>query len=153
MTGGNPHRGGAPVGLITELEALEASAVLYLRLWFDGPEAQAQVWNDFAQGLGPAAGRHALQNFEALCDLCSRQARRPLMRHRVSCKCLGADECCFANVVAAASEGAREDAFMLASAMLRADAAALIVPLAEAFGLALRRMAAGAPGSGRERLH
>ena len=47
-----PHRGGAPVGYVAELDAIEASAVRYLRLWRDGPESKAEVCDDFSRDLG-----------------------------------------------------------------------------------------------------
>ncbi|MEL6418599.1 MAG: hypothetical protein AAF088_21580 [Pseudomonadota bacterium] len=140
MKGTKPMRGGAPVGYVTELEPIEAGAVLYLRLWCDGPESQAQVWNDFAVALGPKHGRKALESFERLCDLCVRHGRRPLMRHHVTCKCLGADESCFANFVGYAREGEREDALLIATTIVRPDMAPSLVGLAQEFGLALRRM-------------
>ena len=86
MIDAQQNRGGAPVGFITELDSIEAASVIYLRLWCDGPDAQAQVWNDFASGLGPDQGRKAVQSFEELCHLCARHGRRPLMRHSVQCK-------------------------------------------------------------------
>lgn len=136
-----PHRGGAPVGYVHELGPVEAGAVLYLRLWCDGPEAQAQVWNDFASGLGPASGRRALKSFETLCDLCVQHGRRPLMHHHVTCKCLGADESCFANFIGYAAEGEREDALLIATTIVRPDMALCLVGVAQEFGLALKRMA------------
>ena len=139
-----PHRGGAPVGYVTELGPVEAGAVLYLRLWCDGPDAQIQVWNAFATALGAESGRKALKSFETLCDLCVRHGRRPLMRHNVTCKCLGADESCFANFVGYASEGDREDALLIATTMVRPDVAPALVGVAQEFGLALKRMAINA---------
>ena len=136
-----PHRGGAPVGYVSELGPVEAGAVLYLRLWCDGPDAKAQVWNDFATALGPKSGRKVLKAFETLCDLCVRHGRRPLMRHNVTCKCLGADESCFANFIGYASEGEREDALLIATTIVRPDMAPSLVGLAQEFGLALRQMA------------
>ena len=135
------HRGGAPVGYVTELGPVEAGAVLYLRLWCDGPDTQAQVWNDFATALGPENGRKAVRSFERLCDLYVRHGRRPFMRHQVTCRCLGADESCFANFIGYASEGEREDAFLIATTIVRPDMAPSLVGLAQEFGLALRRMA------------
>jgi hypothetical protein len=145
MTGAQDKRGGAPVGYITELDGIEAASVIYLRLWSDGPEAQAQVWNDFAAGLGLAQGRKALQSFEQLCSLCTSHGRRPLLRHSVHCKCLGGDESCFANFIAAAAEGEREDAMLIATLLVRADVAPLIASCAADFGLALKRMHLSAP--------
>lgn len=140
-----PHRGGAPVGFVAELGPVEASAVLYLRLWCDGPDAQAQVWNDFATSLGPQRGRKALKAFENLCELCVRHGRRPLMRHRVNCKCLGADESCFANFVGYATDGEREDALLIATTIVRPDIAPMVVECAQQFGLALRHMVQNTP--------
>jgi len=146
MSNGSSHRGGAPVGLITDLGPVEAGAVFYFRLWSDGPDSQNQVWNEFASILGSAHGRQALKAFENLCGLCRRHARRPLMRHGISCQCLGADESCFANLIGFASEGSREDAFLLAINLVRADVAGILVDLAEEFGLALKRITLKADG-------
>ena len=138
-------RGAAPVGFVTELDGIEAASVIYLRLWCDGPDAQSQVWSDFAANLGTDHGRQALQSFEELCSLCMRHGRRPLMRHAVQCKCLGADESCFANFVATAAEGDREDAMLIATLLVRPDVAPLITSLAATVGLAFKRMRLSAP--------
>ncbi len=140
----NP-RGGAPVGILSELPQVESIAVMFLRLWGDGPNQQAELWNQFATSLGPVHGRRALKRFEALCDLCKRYGRRPLMRHSVTCECVGADESCFANLIGYASEGAREDALLLAVNMVRPDMAGALAILAEDFGLALKHLAVRAP--------
>lgn len=145
MTQDFPHRGGAPVGYIAELGPVEAGAIQYFRLWCSGPDAQQKVWNDFAAALGPTQGEYALKALEQLCDTCTRFGRRPLMRHQIDCKCIGADESCFANFIAAASEGEREDAMLIATLIVRPDIAPSIVELAENLGMALRRMALGAP--------
>ncbi len=134
------QRGNRPVCHLSDLEPIEAAAVLYLRLWCDGPEAQADVWNDFATSLGPHRGRAALSNFERLCDLCTRHARRPLLRHDVRCACVGSDEACFANFIATAVGGEHEDAMMLACLMMRADVAPIAVGLAQQVGFAFRCM-------------
>lgn len=140
MTGARAHRGGAPVAQLADLEPIEAGAVLYLRLWSDGPDARARVWTDFATTLGPDAGRQAAGAFESLCELCARHGRRPLMRHDLNCRCVGADESCWANLIGYAGEGAHEDATLLAMNLVRPDMAAALAGLAEQVGLALRRM-------------
>lgn len=63
------------------------------------------------------------------------------MRHHVTCKCLGADESCFANFIGYASEGERDDALLIATAIVNPNMAPELVGLAQDFGLALRRMA------------
>lgn len=143
----NERRGGRPVCHLSDLDPVEAAAVLYLRLWCDGPGAQAGVWNDLAASLGPQRGRAALSSFERLCDLCTRHARRPLLRHNVHCACVGSDEACFANFIATAAEGEHEDAIMLACLMIRADVAPMAVGLAQQLGFAFRSMKLSAPES------
>lgn len=110
MSAGDDSFGGTPVGPIDAVGPVGAAAVAYLRLWTDGAAAQAQVWNAFAVRLGPAEGRSALRTLERICDLCMRHGRRPLMLHQAGCRCLGADEACFATVVETAACGEREDA-------------------------------------------
>lgn len=155
MNAMTPHRGGTPVGFVAELGPVEAGAVLYLRLWCDGPEAQAQISRDFATALGPDSGRSAVQSLETLCDLCVRHGRRPLMRHHVTCKCLGADESWFATFIGYASEGERDDAFLIATTMVRPDLAPALVGMAQDVGLALRQMAIKAhrPLTPNKKLH
>lgn len=136
-----PPRGGAPVGYVAELGAVEAGAVFYLRLWADGAAARQQVQDDFNMMLGSQHGANALRAFEGLYDLCARHGRRPLMRHHVTCKCLGADESCFANFIGYASEGAHDDALMIATTIVRPDVAPILASLAGEFGVALRRLA------------
>lgn len=145
MNSDHEKRGGAPVGFVSELDSIQAAAVIYLRLWCDGPEAQVQVWNDLSSGLGATHGRKALQSFETLCRMCAQHGRRPLVRHAVTCACLGSDESCFANFIATAAQGEREDAMLIATLLVRPDVAPLIASLASEFGLALTRMRLSAP--------
>ncbi|MBL4812872.1 MAG: hypothetical protein JKX69_11085 [Rhodobacteraceae bacterium] len=134
------HRGGVPVGELTELGPVEAGAVLYLRLWSGSPACRATARKDFDRALGISNGAAALNALDEIFELFLRFGRRGLVRHQLRCKCLGADEACFANFIAAAAEGEREDAIMLASLMVRPDVAPAAAALAQSFGLALRRM-------------
>lgn len=136
-----PPRGAISVGRLTDLDPVEAGAVLYLRLCSDAVDPEEAILRDFTNSLGNGAGPAAARSFCDLCDLCQRHARRPLCRHHLNCACLGADEACFAQMVAAAAEGAREDALMMAMLIVRADLAPLVAGLAQDAGLALRRMA------------
>ncbi len=140
MTAPNPHRGGLPVGHLSDVGPVEAGAVLCFRLWCDGPAGRTALQTHFLGNLHARAGRYALEALETLCDQWIRHARRPLMRHDVACACLGADEAIFANFVATASEGDREDAMLIATTLVRADMAAMLVTLAGEVGLALRRI-------------
>ncbi|WP_424965968.1 hypothetical protein [Dinoroseobacter sp. S375] len=132
--------GGAPIGLVADLDRPAATAVCYLRLWRDGPEARARLWNALASGLGLEDGRRVMSTFEDLVNLCARHGRRPLACHGVNCRCLGADEACFAQFITTATEGDREDAMLIAILLVRPDVAPLIAALAADFGHALKRM-------------
>ena len=146
-------RGAAPIGQIRDLDPLEASAVLYLRLWCDGPDAQQQVWNGFSGLLGSAAARDAVGALEDLCRICVQHGRRALMRHHPTCECLGADEACIANLVAHATEGEREDALLIATLLVRPDVSPLLAAAAQTLGLALKRMALRADNARSSVLH
>lgn len=140
MTVQPTFRGTVPVATLSEFGAVEIAAIYYLRHWHAGPEAQSEVWNDFAMALGRENGRKTLKTFETLCAMCAKHGRRPLLCHNIPCKCVGADESCFAHFVGYAAEGAREDAMLVAVNLIRPDMAFVLVGLAEEFGLALKRM-------------
>lgn len=118
---------------------------MYLRLWSEGADGRADAASDFDIALGADQGRAAMLTLDRLCSLCAHHGRRPLVRHGLGCACLGADENCFAQMIAAASEGAREDAMMMASLIVRPDFAPALASLSEELGLALRRMTTAIP--------
>ncbi|MCF2872656.1 hypothetical protein L0664_16410 [Octadecabacter sp. G9-8] len=134
-------RGGAPVGHLTELNAIEAGAVIYWRLWSCGIDGQRRTQSDFRKILGDKSGIEAVDALAQMFDLCVRHGRRPLMRHGLDCKCLGADESCIANFIGYASECRREDAALIASLIVTPDLCLPMAALGQTFGLALRRMA------------
>lgn len=101
-------RGGAPVGVLSELPPVELAAILYLRHWFSGN--RAQVWRDFSNALGRADAVVVMASFEDLMCSVQNHARRPMMRHGLDCKCFGGDECAFAQFVAAAASGDEHEA-------------------------------------------
>ena len=142
---GHSSRGAATVGRLADLSPLEAGAVLYLRLWGDGPQARADAASDFEIALGSDQGRAAMSTLDRLCSLCAHHGRRPLVRHGLGCSCLGADENCFAQMIAAASEGDREDAMMMASLIVRPDFAPALASLSEEMGMVLRQMMKAVP--------
>ena len=103
--------------------------------------AQARVEHDFRRCLGASDGHRALMALADLCSLCARHCRRPILRHDVRCRCLGSDEACFANFVAAAATGDHEDAMLIATLLVRADMAPSLTGLAATLGHALMRIA------------
>jgi len=139
------HRGAATVGHVQDYDAITAAAVIYLRMWCESKETQTNVMNDFVQTLGMKRGRRAIEALGELCGLCIRHGRRPLCRHGVHCKCVGADEASFGHFIATAAEGEREDAMLFATLFVRPDVAPIISSLAADFGLALKQMNLAAP--------
>ncbi|MEJ6403252.1 hypothetical protein [Yoonia sp. 2307UL14-13] len=147
------QRGGTAIGYLAELDSVEAASVIYLRLWSNGPNSRCDIWQDIATSLGAERADRALDAFGQLCGLCGRFGRRPLMRHAVECRCLGADEACFATFIAAAADGDRDDAMLMATLLVRPDIAPLITSLAADFGLALKQMNLTAPSKVTTTLH
>lgn len=141
MTSRQALRGGFAVGQIGDLGPVEAGAVLYIRLWCEGSCSRARLCADFHTSLGAEAGQRAVRCIDEICGMLLRHGRRPLMRHHLACTCVGADEACFANFIAAASEGDREDAALIATLLVRADLALCLMNHAQTVGLALRQMA------------
>ena len=67
------------------------------------------------------------------------------MRHSIECRCLGGDEACFANFVATAAEGEREDALLMATLIVEPSVAQPLTTLATQVGLAFKQMQLSSP--------
>lgn len=145
MTAPREHRGGATVGHLQDYDAITAAAVIYLRMWCDSVETQAIVMHDLTGALGTGRGRKAIEAFGDLCGMCARHGRRPLTRHALHCKCVGADEASFGHFIATAAEGDRDDAMLFATLLVRPDIAPIVTSLAAEFGFALKQMNLAAP--------
>ena len=133
-------RGGVTVGTLSDLPPLEAGAVIYLRHWFSGAETRAQMRRDFEVNFGPEAAEAAFEAFGSLCNFCAAHGRRPLVRHGMTCNCLGADENCFANLLASAAEGQDDDAHILASLIVTPRKASELTRLASDCGLLMQQI-------------
>ncbi|WP_051372638.1 hypothetical protein [Sedimentitalea nanhaiensis] len=129
----NP-RGGAPVGHLGHLGPVEQAAVRLMRAWSNGPKALRQEIDVIRANLGHDRAETIRETVCQLCELCCRHGRRPLMCHQASCACLGADESCFAQFVANATEGRREDALLMATLLVRADCVLYLLAHAETLG-------------------
>jgi hypothetical protein len=132
MTSAARSRGAVPVGVCTHLPPVEGGAVRALRLWFSGAEGRAEMAARFARRFGAEAGGAHLDRLGRFLETLAGSCRRPLMRHGIGCACLGADECVLATLLAAAGEGDRDEAMLLACVLVRADRAGALVAEAEA---------------------
>lgn len=145
MTSTRDQRGGATVAHLQDYDAITAASVVYFRMWCNGADTQATVVDDLTTTLGMGRGQMAAAAFSDLCGMCALHGRRPMMRHALHCKCVGADEASFAHFIATAAEGDRDDAMLIAILLVRPDVAPIITSLAADFGLALKQMNLAAP--------
>ncbi|CUH33565.1 hypothetical protein JSE7799_00994 [Jannaschia seosinensis] len=132
--------GAAPVAHLHSLGRVQALAVLLFRDWFEGPAGRARAGDLFRQGLGSAAEGAILQ-WADFAEVLAANPRRPLMRHDLTCTCVGADEAVMAHVLALAAEGAREDAMLILSLLVPGDRLLPAMHAAEQAGLAVLRTA------------
>lgn len=136
VTQASPVRGGAAVGMLEDMPPLERGVVQLLRQWCDGEAARIAVAEDFTAIFGAEQAAIEVNNLAHLITLMVQMGRRPLMRHQTNCSCLGGDESAFAQMVAAATAGDREDAMAFALTMLPPDIAFEAVQVAEHVGRA-----------------
>jgi hypothetical protein len=136
-----PQRGAAPVGLLHELPPVELAAVVYLRAWCEGGAHRQIAEKDFSLVMGDEEGTAAIEAFNTLVTVLLSDARRPVMRHSLGCKCFGGDESAFANMIAAAAGRDREDAYLFACILMTGHAAWLAVQLALRLGQTFLRLA------------
>ncbi|MEM9580542.1 MAG: hypothetical protein AAF891_07620 [Pseudomonadota bacterium] len=115
MTASHPSRGGATVSALSHMEAWESSLILNLRLWCEGPQGQSQIWRDYHRSLPKQQAHEMCAAFETLMRTLIDCAYRPLVRHDVSCACVGSDECVFVNLVRVASDGHLNDAALIST--------------------------------------
>lgn len=131
--------GGVTVGMLDDQPWFEATVIRYFRLWGDGPEGQDRVQYEYLAQAGPDTGPMLVAAWAEMIAIFASYRRRPLLRHATDCRCVGADEACFALFMATAAHGEEEDALMTALLMVRADMAPLVTQLARQVGLGLRQ--------------
>ena len=135
------RRGGAALGALSHMEIWEATLVMNLRLWCDGPNGQSQVWNEYRRAMPPKVADKSLREFETLMRLLTECSHRALVRHDIACNCVGADECIFLHLVRTASEGHLTDAALISTLLIGAAHAERAAILAGEVGLASRTIA------------
>ena len=77
---------------------------------------------------------------EALCETLYKKGRRQLVRHELNCKCVGADENCFAQLVTLSTLKEKEDAMLISVLLSDSSIAPAIVGLAEDFGMGINAL-------------
>ncbi|CTQ51457.1 hypothetical protein [Jannaschia donghaensis] len=133
-------RGGAPVADLRTLDGFQALSVMLFRDWFDGDEGRARVAHAFETALDGQAGTAALTAWEEMMDVLSHGVRRPLMRHDLTCRCVGADEAIVAQILTLAARAEREDAMLILSLLVPAERLLPATHIAQRAGLAVMRI-------------
>ncbi|ROU00144.1 hypothetical protein EAT49_12615 [Histidinibacterium lentulum] len=133
------------MGRIEDLDPAGVELVGLLRGLTAGSAARAAAETLLQQRAGPEMALRVIAAFDAFWRQIAVHGRRPLMRHGPGCSCLGADEACLATLVEAASEGAREDALLMACLVVRPDMSPMVVADAAVLGLSLQRLVLRAP--------
>jgi hypothetical protein len=135
------RRGAAPVGVLHELPPIELAAIVYMRFWCEGGADRQMIARDFRLVMGEQAGAAATKNFDELMDLLLNNARRPIMRHGLGCKCFGGDESTFAKMIAAEVGQDHDDAYLFASLLMTGHAAWSAIQVAGRLGQVFLRLA------------
>ena len=110
------------------------------RAWCEGGKERDIIAKDFRYVMGASAPA-LVEDFDALMTTVLHNARRPVMRHGLGCKCFGGDESAFANMIAAAAGQDRDDAMLFASTIMTGHAAWSAVSLAQRLGQVFLRLA------------
>ncbi|WP_010142099.1 hypothetical protein [Oceanicola sp. S124] len=151
------ERGAEPVARITALPFQEALLIGALRARAAGPEAQRQFSTELADLMGASRAAEAEAALDGFLEVTLRHARRPLMRHGLTCACVGADEAVLAHLMTISTSGEREDAMLMACLLVRPDMAPAVVSQARTLGFVLLRGAPvgthAAPGGTSATLH
>ncbi|MBR9762707.1 MAG: hypothetical protein GYB53_04040 [Rhodobacteraceae bacterium] len=138
------ERGAEPVARITALPFQEALLIGALRARAADAEARAQFSAELGDLMGPQRAAETEAALEDFFEITLRHVRRPVMRHGLTCSCVGADEAVLAHLMTISTSGEREDAMLMACLLVRPDMAPAVVSQARTLGLVLLRGASEA---------
>jgi len=128
-----------PVGRIDELDPHRARAVRLFRLACAGE--RARLAEEFGTRFGAAEAEEMVAGLARLMQALTANAPRPLVYHGENCRCVGAHENAFAELLAAAATGSEEDALLFAAALAPGARAEIVARLAAPLGLVVRALA------------
>ena len=126
-------KGGSPVAVISDLSWEEHLVIYYFRCCFEGSEALLQVHEEFRFYLGAETADKTIRSLQFLFSKLQNNGRRRLVRHDLNCKCVGADENCFAQLVTRSTYLDKKDAILIGILLSDADLAPELVYAAEDF--------------------
>ena len=131
-------KGGSPVAVISDLSWEEHLVIYYFRCCFEGSEALLEVHEEFRFYLGTEIANKTIGALQFLFSKLQNNGRRRLVRHDLNCKCVGADENCFAQLVTRSTCVDKKDAILIGILLTDADLAPELVYAAEDFAAGVR---------------
>ena len=126
-------KGGSPVAIMSDLSWEEHLAIYYFRCCFVGSEALLEIHEEFRFYLGTETANKTIGALQFLFAKLQNGGRRRLVSHDLNCKCVGADENCFAQLVTRSTYTDKNDAILIGILLTDADLAPELVYAAEDF--------------------
>ena len=133
-------KGGSPIAVISDLSWEEHLIVYYFRCCFEGSEALLEVHEEFCFYLGAETANKTLGALQFLFSKLQNSGRRRLVSHDLNCKCVGADENCFAQLVTRSTYVDKKDAILIGILLTDADLAPELVYAAEDFAVGVQAL-------------
>ena len=133
-------KGGSPVAIMSDLSWEEHLIIYYFRCCFEGSQALLEVHEEFSFYLGAEQADKTLGALHFLFRKLQNSGRRHLVRHDLNCKCVGADENCFAQLVTRSSNNDKRDAILIGILLSNADIAPELVYAAEDLAVGVRSL-------------
>ena len=126
-------KGGSPVAIMSDLSWEEHLVIYYFRCCFVGSEALLEIHEEFRFYLGTETANKTIGALQFLFTKLQNGGRRRLVSHDLNCKCVGADENCFAQLVTRSTYTDKNDAILIGILLTDADLAPELVYAAEDF--------------------
>ena len=133
-------KGGSPVAIMSDLSWEEHLVIYYFRCCFEGSEALLEIHEEFRFYLGTEKANKTIGALQFLYNKLQNNGRRRLVSHDLNCKCVGADENCFAQLVTRSSNNDKRDAILIGILLSNADIAPELVYAAEDLAVGVRSL-------------
>ena len=133
-------KGGSPVAVISDLSWEEHLIIYYFRCCFEESQALLEVHEEFHFYLGAEIANKTIGALQFLFNKLQNNGRRRLVRHDMNCKCVGADENCFAQLVTRSTYVDKQDAILIGILLSDAELAPELVYAAEDFALGVQAL-------------
>ena len=132
--------GGAAVGKMEYLSLEEYTIISFLRRYCDGEISRQTLKKELIVNLGYSEGEKMFDSLNNLFKSIFNNGRRALIRHKIECDCVGADESCFAQLILRAANNYKEEAVLISLLLMPPDLSAETVSLASEIGTSIKKL-------------